>query len=66
MSNLELKLLLQDYLKDLSADDLELYKATWNLIQILDKRSKSDFASLIERCMFCGQVIPHRKAGGKY
>lgn len=61
MSNLELKLLLQDYLKDLSADDWELYKATQNLIQTLDKHSNSDFASLIKRCMFCGQVIPHRK-----
>lgn len=66
MSNLELKLLLQGYLKELSADDWELYKATQNLIYTLDKYSKSDFASLIERCMFCGQVIPHRKAGGKY
>lgn len=61
MSNLELKLLLQDYLKDLSADDWELYKATQNLIQTLDKQSKSGFAGLVERCMFCGQVIPHRK-----
>lgn len=43
-----------------------LDKATQNLIQTLDKHSNSDFASLIKRCMFCGQVIPHRKAGGKY
>lgn len=38
-----------------------LDKATQNLIQTLDKHSEQDFASLVERCMFCGQVIPHRK-----
>lgn len=66
MSNLELKLLLQDYLKDLSADDWELYKATWNLIQMLDKQPKTKPAGMIERCVFCGQVIPSRKVGGKH
>lgn len=54
MSNLELKLLLQDHLKRLSADEMDSYKAIQNLIQMLDKQPKTKSAGMIERCVFCG------------
>ncbi len=66
MTNEELKLLLQDHLKRLSVDEMDLYKAVQNLIQTLDKQPKAKPAGMIERCVFCGQVIPSRKAGGKH
>lgn len=61
MSNQELKLILQDYLKELSADDWEHYMAVRNLILTLDKQQKTKPAAMIERCVFCGQVIPSKR-----
>lgn len=60
MSHEELKLILQDYLKYLPMEKFDL---CYRLIQALDKLPERKPVGMIERCVFCGQVIPSK--GGK-
>lgn len=61
MTNQEMKLLLEDLLRYVPVENRELYEAIRNLIQLLNKQPVLKHVGMIERCLFCGQVIPSRK-----
>lgn len=63
MTNQEMRLLLEDQLRYVPVENRELYEAIRNLIQLLDRQPVLKHGGMIERCLFCGQVIPSK--GGR-
>lgn len=61
MTNQEMKLILEDLLRYVPVENRELYEAIQNLIQLLNKQPVLKYVGMVERCLFCSQVIPSRK-----